>query len=62
MGLRGEPLPENVALDADGNPTRDGFQVHKGGTVLPFGGPKGSGLAIQEHTMISLLQSFGLLK
>lgn len=55
MGLRGEPLPENVALDADGNPTRDGLQVHQGGTVLPFGGPKGSGLAIWMEIMGGVL-------
>jgi len=55
MGLRGEPLPENVALDADGNPTRDGLDVHKGGTVLPFGGPKGSALAIWMEIMGGVL-------
>lgn len=55
MGLRGEPLPENVALDAEGNPTRDGLQVHRGGTVLPFGGPKGSGLAIWMEIMGGVL-------
>jgi LDH2 family malate/lactate/ureidoglycolate dehydrogenase len=55
MGLRGEPLPEDVALDAEGNPTRDGLQVHQGGTVLPFGGPKGSGLAIWMEIMGGVL-------
>ncbi len=55
MGLRGEPLPEDVALDAGGNPTRDGLQVHQGGTVLPFGGPKGSGLAIWMEIMAGVL-------
>jgi len=55
MGLRGEPLPENLALDADGNPTRDGLKVHKGGTVLPFGGPKGSALAIWMEIMGGVL-------
>jgi len=55
MGLRGEPLPENVALDAEGHPTRDGLQVHQGGTVLPFGGAKGSGLAILMEIMGGVL-------
>jgi LDH2 family malate/lactate/ureidoglycolate dehydrogenase len=55
MGLRGELLPENVALDAEGNPTRDGLQVHQGGTVLPFGGAKGSGLAIVMEIMGGVL-------
>jgi L-2-hydroxycarboxylate dehydrogenase (NAD+) len=41
----GERLPEGVALDADGEPTRDPEAALEG-TILPFGGPKGSGLAI----------------
>ncbi|RJQ62644.1 MAG: Ldh family oxidoreductase [Desulfobacteraceae bacterium] len=55
MGLRGEPIPENTALDSNGNPTRDGLDVHKGGTVLPFGGPKGSALAIWMEVMAGVL-------
>lgn len=42
---RGELLPEGVALDAEGNPTRDP-DAALDGAILPFGGPKGSGLAI----------------
>lgn len=41
----GERLPAGVALDADGEPTRDPEAALEG-TILPFGGPKGSGLAI----------------
>ena len=40
----GEELPEGVAFDADGNPTRDGKAAAKGG-VSAFGGHKGYGLA-----------------
>ncbi len=54
-GLRGEPIPENMALDADGNPTTDGLKVHQGGTVLPFGGPKGSALAIWMEIMAGVM-------
>lgn len=41
----GEQLPQGVALNADGAPTQDPAAALKG-TILPFGGPKGSGLAI----------------
>jgi L-2-hydroxycarboxylate dehydrogenase (NAD+) len=41
----GERLPEGVALDADGEPTRDPAAALDG-VIRPFGGPKGSGLAI----------------
>jgi L-2-hydroxycarboxylate dehydrogenase (NAD+) len=42
---RGESLPEGVALDADGEPTTDPDAALEG-VIRPFGGPKGSGLAI----------------
>lgn len=42
---RGDSIPEGVALDADGSPTTDPEAALEG-TILPFGGPKGSGLAI----------------
>ena len=43
---RGAVLPEGVAIDVEGRPTRDPAQVH---TILPFGGYKGFalGLAMQ---------------
>jgi LDH2 family malate/lactate/ureidoglycolate dehydrogenase len=49
----GEELPEGVAVDADGNPTRDGKAAAKGG-VSAFGGHKGYGLAFA-------IQALGLL-
>jgi ureidoglycolate dehydrogenase (NAD+) len=39
----GKPIPEGAALDADGRPTIDGA---KAATLLPLGGPKGSGLSL----------------
>lgn len=42
---RGDSIPEGVALDAAGEPTTDPEDALEG-TILPFGGPKGSGLAI----------------
>ena len=49
----GEELPEGVAYDADGNPTRDGKAAAKGG-VSAWGGHKGYGLALA-------IQALGLL-
>lgn len=42
---RGEPLPEGVAIDAEGRPTRDPALARLG-AVLPFGGHKGYALAL----------------
>lgn len=47
---RGESIPEGVALDADGHPTTDPDAALEG-TILPFGGPKGSGLAIAVEVL-----------
>ena len=43
---RNAVLPEDVAIDIDGKPTRDPARVH---AILPFGGYKGFalGLAMQ---------------
>ncbi|HEX3862275.1 MAG TPA: Ldh family oxidoreductase [Stellaceae bacterium] len=49
----GEELPEGVALDAAGQPTRDGKEAAKGG-VSAWGGHKGYGLALA-------IQALGLL-
>ncbi len=50
---RGELLPEGVAIDAHGQPTRDPAKA-KQGAILPFGGHKGYGLAM-------VMQAFGVL-
>ena len=49
----GTPLPEGVAIDCDGNPTRDAKEA-RDGALLPFGGHKGFGLGL-------IVQAFGLL-
>ena len=49
----GEPLPEGVAFDEEGRPTRDAAAVVKGG-VGTFGGYKGFGLSFA-------IQALGLL-
>lgn len=47
---QGEEIPEGVALDARGEPTTDP-EAALDGTILPFGGPKGSGLAIAVEVL-----------
>jgi L-2-hydroxycarboxylate dehydrogenase (NAD+) len=41
----GESIPEGLAFDTDGNPTTDPSEALKG-SVSPFGGHKGYGLAL----------------
>lgn len=43
---RGEAIPDDWALDAEGNRTTDPAAALDGGVMLPMGGPKGSALAI----------------
>lgn len=47
---QGGTLPEGVALGPDGEPTTDPAAALEG-TILPFGGPKGSGLAIAVEVL-----------
>jgi len=49
----GQLLPEGVAVDAEGQPTRDP-ELARFGALLPFGGYKGFGLAF-------IVQAFGVL-
>jgi ureidoglycolate dehydrogenase (NAD+) len=50
--LEGSQLPEGLAIDADGNPTTD---PNKAATVLPLGGPKGSGLSLMFECLAGIL-------
>lgn len=54
-GMHGEAIPEGLGRDSQGRPTTDGMQVFGGGSVLPFGGPKGSALAIWMEIMGGVL-------
>ena len=47
---KGESIPENVALDADGNPTTDPEAALKG-SILPFGAHKGYALSFMIELM-----------
>jgi|SRR5215475_2000771 len=48
----GEPIPEGVALDAEGEPTTDATQAT---TLLPVGGAKGSGLSLMFECLTGIL-------
>jgi L-2-hydroxycarboxylate dehydrogenase (NAD+) len=47
----GELLPEGVAIDAQGRPTRDAALVQDGGALLPFAGYKGFGLGLMVEAL-----------
>lgn len=49
----GEPIPEGWAVDADGAPTTDA-DAALAGSVLPFGGPKGYGIAVMVEVMAAM--------
>ena len=53
------PIPEGWALDKNGNPTTDPKQA---ATLLPFGGPKGSGLALMFECLSSVMADNPLLE
>lgn len=50
----GEPIPAGQAIDPDGRPTTDAAQA-LAGSLLPVGGPKGSGLALAISLLSVLL-------
>ena len=55
---KGVPLPPGWALDEAGQPTTD---ANRAKVLLPFGGPKGSGLAMMFETLTSLMVGNPLL-
>jgi uncharacterized oxidoreductase len=61
---RKEKLPEGMMLDASGNPTTD-FKKFRGpprGVFLPFGGHKGSGIALATEFLGGILSGNGASK
>jgi LDH2 family malate/lactate/ureidoglycolate dehydrogenase len=51
-GRQGEPIDEDVALDALGRATR---RPSEAATLLPFGGAKGGGLAIAVEMLVGIV-------
>ena len=56
---KGVSIPEGWALDKEGNSTTDPRQY---ATLVPFGGPKGSGLALMFECLSSLMVGNPLLE
>ena len=54
----GKSIPLGWALDKDGNPTTDPAEGRKG-SLIPIGGPKGSGLAIMVDVLSGILSGAG---
>jgi ureidoglycolate dehydrogenase (NAD+) len=52
LAAAGKPIPEGWALDADGKPTTD---AGKATTLLPLGGPKGSGLSLMFECLTGIM-------
>lgn len=52
---RGEDIPDDWALDSEGNRTTDPGRALDGGVMLPMGGPKGSALAIMMDVFSGVL-------
>ncbi len=48
---RGELLPEGVAIDAKGKPTRNPTDMREGGALLAFGGYKGFAMAMAAQAL-----------
>ncbi len=47
----GQPIPEEVAVDSEGNPTTDPHAVLDSGALLPFGGHKGLALSMMVQIL-----------
>jgi ureidoglycolate dehydrogenase (NAD+) len=52
LAAAGKPIPDGWALDVEGKPTTD---AAKATTVLPLGGPKGSGLSLLFECLAGIL-------
>ncbi len=56
---KGKPLPEGLAIDADGRPITDPAKVATG-ALLPFGGPKGFGLSLLVEILAGIITGAGV--
>ena len=54
----GQEIPLGWALDRDGKPTTDPAEGRKG-SLIPIGGPKGSGMAIMVEVLSGILSGAG---
>ena len=56
---RGETVAEGAIIDADGRPSVSPADLYDGGALLPFGGHKGSGMALMIELIGGLLSGMG---
>ena len=62
MDKEGKKLPEGWIIDKDGKKTTDPGEYEKGGTLLPFGGYKGYGMAVMVETLAATLSGAAMTK
>ena len=55
----GAPLPQGVAIDAEGRPTTDATRASQG-ALLPFGGAKGYGVALMVEILSGVISGAGI--
>jgi LDH2 family malate/lactate/ureidoglycolate dehydrogenase len=56
---RGEPVPDGVLVNADGEPSREPADFYAGGALLPLGAHKGSGLSVMIQLVGGALAGTG---
>ena len=61
MYKNGEKVPEGWMIDKDGNPSTNPGDYLEGGTLLPFGGYKGYGLAMMVELLAASLSGANCL-
>lgn len=55
MAKEGQKLPDGWLIDKNGVPTNDPCEYEKGGTLMPFGGYKGYGMAMMVELLAAVL-------
>ena len=62
MQNEGKPVPDGWMIDKDGVPSNTASDYLAGGTLLPFGGYKGYGLALMVETFAAALSGSAMTK
>ena len=60
MAEKNETLPKGIAIDESGNDMLDPWEIQKGkGSLMPFGGAKGYGIAIMVEVLSGIISGSG---